>query len=268
MKESNKSFENSSKFSFRMFDNKKSTTVLLLHGFLGSQHIWDNMIKDLSDHFNILTIDLPGHGDTPSNQEILYMNEIANSVISFAQGMMLKQFHVVGHSMGGYIGLEILYQHPEKIESLTLLNSTAMADSEQKKADRLRAVKVFELSPAIYVKEAIANLFYSVNLEKFPEQVSLLQQIALHADPKGAQACLRGMRERKDFVELINNTSIPVQYLSGIHDNTVPYDGIVNQIKSSEVKLVSFEQSGHMSFVEERDKCVSAIVNFINKIGS
>lgn len=268
MKESNDFDQNTSTFSYQLYDNQKPFNLVLVHGFLGSQRIWDNMIDELSEHFNVLTLDLPGHGQTKSNCDILRMEDMAEQLYKLIQFLKFERFHLVGHSMGGYIALALLHQHPQLFLSLSLLNSTATADSEIKKADRLRAVRVFELNPAIFVNEAILNLFYSPNIDKFHNEVTLLQKIALEADPKGAQACLKGMRERTDYTDLVNATDVPIQYLSGIYDNTVPYELILSQIKSPAIQLVSFKNSGHMSFVEERDLCLSSIINFCSAIKS
>ncbi|CAG5086929.1 alpha/beta fold hydrolase [Parvicella tangerina] len=266
MKESNKSTNNTLKFDHKMVDKNHEKTILLLHGFLGSQLIWEAIIPELSASFNVITMDLPGHGASSVKGEVHTMEAMAKVVIDQLNNLGVSQVHLVGHSMGGYVGLEILKQQPELLDSLTLLNSTAKSDSLQKRQDRLRAVKVFDLSPKVYIREALNNLFYPPNLDRCQSEVERLQEIALLTSPAGAQACLRGMRIRADHVELINTTTVPVQYIAGMQDTTVTYDSIREQIKSSTIKLVAFEQSGHMSFAEEKEKCTNAIINFVSTL--
>lgn len=266
MKENIKIEKSSSGLDYRYFDNTKDNTLLLLHGFLGDQHIWDLMLRAFSKHFNIVTIDLPGHGNSACDTSTLQMSSIAERVISLMDVLGISSFHLVGHSMGGYVGLEILQQKATCLSSLTLLNSTAKADSQQKKEDRLRAVKVFDLSPRVYIKEAINNLFYAPNIKHLADDVERLQQIALGTSVEGAQACLRGMRDRADFEKLVNNSETPILYLAGVHDSTVTYESIIDQIKSEAVQLIPLEKSGHMSFAEEQKACEDAILNFILNI--
>lgn len=252
--------------NLRFLENNHPRTLILLHGFLGDQHIWDPLLPLLSKHFNLITLDLPGHGKSLCKEDTLTMEHIANLVISELDNINIDHFHVVGHSMGGYVGLEIMSKIPHRIKSLTLLNSTAKDDTPQKREDRLRAVRVFDLSPKVYIKEAINNLFYEPNIKRLEPEVSRLQEIALNTSVGGAQACLRGMRDRKNFVDLINTTKIPIQYISGVHDSTVTYDSITEQIKSKDILLTTMNDSGHMSFAEEKEKCERAIINFVENI--
>lgn len=245
------------------YQNIGKEVVILLHGFLGSHEIWEGFVSKLSSQFEVINFDLPSHGKSIIDKEMMTMEEMAKRIENEISKENIKVFHVVGHSMGGYVGLELLNQYPDRIKSLTLLNSTAAADSELKKADRLRAIRVFDLSPSVFVKEAIINLFYPPNIETFSEEVKNLQEIALSTPVIGAQASLRGMRERKDHTSLINSTKTPIQFISGIYDSTVPFSNIEDQIRSENIKLVRMEHSGHMSFVEEREKCLSSIINFI-----
>ncbi len=266
MKDSNKSVEKTSRIAHRKIEHGHTQNLLLLHGFLGSQHIWDPLLSALSKSFNVITVDLPGHGKSPCHEEMLTMAQMAQWVIELLDELQLKQTHIVGHSMGGYVGLEMLNHSPQRVQSLTLLNSTAAADSDEKKADRLRAVKVFDLSPRVYIREAITNLFYPPKRDELLQEVERLQEIALQTTVEGAKACLRGMRERHPFVELVNTSRVPIQYLAGVHDTTVPYPSIVEQITGDQVQLVSFKNSGHMSFAEEKVQCINSIVNFIDAL--
>lgn len=263
MKEISKSKNNTSRIVYRHFDNHRKQNVLLLHGFLGSQYIWDPLIPELSKHFNLIVPDLPGHGETDCHESILTMDFIAASIIDILNDMNIPHFHIVGHSMGGYAGLSLLNQYPDRVKSLTLLNSTALDDSPSKKEDRLRAIRVFDLSPKVYIKEAISNLFHEPNIKRCDTEVTRLQNIALSTSVQGAQASLRGMRERQNFVSLINSTKVPVQYISGKYDSTVPFDSIVEQIKNPNIRLTKMKNSGHMSFAEEPEYCLKAIINFI-----
>jgi pimeloyl-ACP methyl ester carboxylesterase len=228
--------------------------------------IWDPLLANLGEHFSLICIDLPGHGQSPTQGETLRMDFMAQEVLNIINEIDLNEVHIVGHSMGGYVGLELLRQCPDRVASLTLLNSTAKNDNEQKRADRLRAVRVFDLSPKVYIKEAINNLFYGPNIPRIEPEVRRLQEIALSTSTAGAQASLRGMRDRSNFVDLVNSTSTPIQYIAGLHDTTVTYDSIQEQITSENISFVTLENSGHMSFAEEKDKCTAAIINFIQGI--
>ena len=140
----------------------KNECIVLIHGFLGSSEIWSSFIPELISKYQIITIDLPGHGNSNHYEGKLSMEFIANNVKSILELHSIESAHFLGHSMGGYVSLAFLDLFPEMVKSITLLNSTAREDSEQKKKDRLLAMKVFDLQPKVFIQAAIENLFYTI----------------------------------------------------------------------------------------------------------
>ncbi len=246
--------------------NSNNDCIVLIHGFLGSSEIWNSFIPELQDNYQILTIDLPGHGKSEPYDGKLTMELIAENVKAILEMRNIKSAHFLGHSMGGYVSLSILDLFPELVKSITLLNSTAKEDSEQKKKDRLLAMKVFDLQPKVFIQAAIENLFYSENLNPFSKEVKNLQEIALQTNIEGAKASLMAMRNRKDYCDLIQKTQCPILYISGIEDTTVPFDTIQDQIQKTSANLISIEKSGHMGFVESFEVTLNGFKNFIKTI--
>lgn len=255
-----------SKSFYRFIDYNHSNTLVLLHGFLGSSEIWSNLIEELQIHFNLLLIDLPGHGENKGihqNQTIL---DMAIMVQKVADSHDISSYHLLGHSMGGYVGLEILANYPDKLKSLILLNSTARADSPEKREDRDRAAQVFDHNPKAFVNQAILNLFYAPNIPSLGNEVIRLQDIAQKTTIEGAKAALMAMKRRSDHSAIVNSTLVPIMYIAGVHDSTVLYETILDQITSKNIKLVSMEYSGHMSFAEEAKLCTESIIKFITSL--
>lgn len=241
----------------------KGTPVVFLHGFLGNSTIWNPFVEHLKKDYQVLTIDLPGHGETTAVQEEITMDFSAELVNEVLVQENISNHHLIGHSMGGYVASAFAKLYPKKINSLTFFNSTARGDSQQKQEDRLKAVRVFDMNPSIFINEAIKNLFYEKNLETFSAEVESLTQMAKNNSVKGAQGSLRGMRLREDNVEWLAQQDFPVHYIAGKFDNTVHYTTILEQVEITKAKLTTLENSGHMGFVEEKEKCLNAVEGFI-----
>ncbi len=239
-------------------------TIVLLHGFLGSSKIWEALIPYFKKEYLILNIDLPGHGHSGCIQETIEMSFCADKVLELLADENVKSAHIVGHSMGGYVGLEILNKQPSVVNSLTLFNSTATDDNPQKRKDRLLAVKVFDRSPEVFIQAAIENLFYKPNLKRFKADVEALQAIALQTPIAGAQGSLRGMRVRSNHVELIKANEKRIHITAGKFDNTVLYDSILTQTRGTEITLTSLD-SGHMGFAESAEESRDAMIKFIKQ---
>jgi len=245
--------------------NGEGKPLLFLHGFLGNQSIWKPFVDFFKNSFCVITIDLPGHGETSVIKDEMTMEFSAQLINEILNAENISDIHIIGHSMGGYVGLAYSKLFPEKTKSLTLFNSTATADNEQKQADRLKAVRVFDMNPTIFIDEAIKNLFFEPNLYSYSEEVKQLTQIAKDTSILGAQGSLRGMRLREDNVEWLSQQKFPKLYIAGYYDNTIPFSSIEKQVTITKAQLLKLENSGHMGFVEDKQKCIKEIESFILK---
>ena len=93
--------------------------VVLLHGFLESSTMWKHL--EFPENIQQVAIDLPGHGNS-SLQGITSMKEMSNEVQKLLNSLNINDYDVIGHSMGGYVGLELL-KNDQRCAHLLLLNS-------------------------------------------------------------------------------------------------------------------------------------------------
>ena len=101
-----------------------SRTVLLLHGFLGSGRNLTSLAQRLSEARSDLTIisaDLPGHGTSPPMQPPYDLRALVEPVVAFADALPAP-LAIVGHSMGGRVGVEAANQRPDRVAQVLLLD--------------------------------------------------------------------------------------------------------------------------------------------------
>ena len=94
--------------------------VVLVHGFLGSGKIFEPLIKHLAAHFCVITIDLPGFGnsyDEPVPDSVESLCETVADTLRFAG---IQQCSMLGHSLGAWIALEMSLQQPELLRKMIL----------------------------------------------------------------------------------------------------------------------------------------------------
>src|SRR5690554_4835033 len=128
--------------------------TVLLHGFLESSKMWAPLIPELSRNRQIIMIDLPGLGESGVISETHSMELMAEVVDSILEYLHVSTATFIGHSMGGYVTLACAEMFPDRVEKIVLLNSTAIADSEERKANRDRAIKIIDRSPKAYISMA------------------------------------------------------------------------------------------------------------------
>lgn len=118
--------------------------LVLLHGYLETMYIYNELIDALKPHFRIITLDLPGHGLTdsaPAGPDGARINSLAFQAQVVA-GVMdrcgVQKAVIAGHSMGGYVTLRFLHDFPDRAERGILLHSHPYPDVPEKADDRAR----------------------------------------------------------------------------------------------------------------------------------
>ena len=114
-------------------DQGKGAAVILLHGFLENVSMWDDLAEELSKRNRVVCIDLLGHGASGGLKQAHSMQMMAEVVHFVINRLKLKQIILIGHSMGGYVSLALLEKYASSVKAICLVNSTAVADSENRK---------------------------------------------------------------------------------------------------------------------------------------
>nr|WP_315198042.1 alpha/beta hydrolase [uncultured Flavobacterium sp.] len=246
-------------------DTGKGTAVVLLHGFLENKTMWDLYVSELRKKNRIITIDLLGHGETESLGYIQTMEENADVVHEVLSKLRIRKVILVGHSMGGYVALAFAELYPEKMKGLVLLNSTSKEDSPERKKNRDRAIKAVKKDYETFIRLSIANLFSEENREILIKEIEEVKIQALKTPLQGIVASLEGMKIRKDREILLHTTSYPKLLILGKKDPVLNYEENLEQIKSTDVELVTF-LDGHMSSIENRAELLTVFTDFFKGI--
>ncbi|MDZ4664194.1 MAG: alpha/beta hydrolase [Bacteroidota bacterium] len=246
-------------------DQGKGRVVVLLHGYLGSKELWEKNIPELAKTFRVITIDLPGHGQTACFGYVHSMELMAKCVKKVMDSLRLKKYVIVGHSMGGYAALAFAELYPENLCGLCLCHSTALPDLEEKKKDRTRAIKLVKANKRVYTKDTIKNLFATKNLKYLKDEVSFATKIALSTSKQGAVAALEGMKDRPNRDIILGMVGYPAMMIIGEHDNILPFESLLAQSETIRDKhVLLLEHDGHMGFLESPLVVNKALKKFIN----
>lgn len=247
-------------------DKGKGRTVVLLHGFLGAKEIWQKTIDNLSKSYRVIAIDLPGHGDSDNFGYVHTMEFMAQAVKAVLDKLRLKKYVIIGHSMGGYTALAFAELFPDCLKGMCLFHSTAYADSDEKKKDRSRAIKLVKLDKRVYTKTTIKNLFATKNLKYLKEEIQFATQIAQKVGKQGAVAALEGMKDRPGRDIILGMVDYPVMMIIGELDNLLPYQTLLEQSEAIRNKtILVLEHDGHMGFLESPLQCNKALRKFLRK---
>jgi pimeloyl-ACP methyl ester carboxylesterase len=218
-------------------------TCVLLHGFLESSSMWQ--VLELENDFRTVKIDLPGHG--LSNLDgIDSMRSMAQKVQEVLEFEQIIDYNLIGHSMGGYVALELMRLDSE-VRKLVLLNSNVWSDNASKKTDRKRVAELVQSKKEHFVSEAIPNLFLHQALFS-----DVIEELRLEAQQISAEAIARSslaMASRTDYSEAVFNRELDVIVIQGDQD-PIADKARMEQIMVHQPQNLHIVSSGHMAHWE------------------
>lgn len=225
--------------------------IILLHGFLESMEIWNDLANELSDKFSVLMVDLPGHGRSGLIGEEHPMALMGTAVRAIIGSLNIDSFILCGHSMGGYVSLEIAKALPEKTKGLILFHSHAAPDDEKSKDNRNRTVNIVKLNHSNFIHQFIPELFAPDNRERLTDHIERLRNRAASTSGKSIIAALYGMRDREGALDLLLNAEFPFLFILGKKDSKIPHDKAIAQaMLAKHAELLVLSDVGHMGFLE------------------
>jgi pimeloyl-ACP methyl ester carboxylesterase len=255
----------------RYADIGKGRVIVLLHGFPFSLECWfgpdsyrDNFAETLSKKFRIIAIDLPGHGKSDCIGYVQKMEMMADVVKDVMDQLKLRRYVLVGHSMGGYVSLAFAEKYSENLRGLCLFHSSAFPDSEEKKLDRDRGIKIVKRDPLKYTNALVINLFALANQKYMKKEINWIRRMAAKTKKQGIVASLEGMKIRRNREIILKFAKYPVLFIGGTRDIVVPMAAMEKQShlpKNS--KLLMLERVGHMGFLEAKEITVKKLRAFV-----
>jgi len=240
--------------------------VILVHGFLENQKMWDVVVDEIKDTHQVYTIDLLGHGDSDGLCDVHTMEQQATVIKDLMDRQKILKATIIGHSMGGYISLAFAELFPEKVAGLGLLNSHPFADNYEKQEARERAIKTVKRNYEAYVKAAIPSFFAPDNREKYKKEIEKLVNEALKMTPENIIAALKGMKTRKDRSAMFcSRQHYPKLWIIGKKDPLIELDkirGLAENCKGTDYIELG---DGHMTYIENKEEMPSVIKRFLQR---
>lgn len=244
----------------------RGVAVVLLHGFCEDSRVWEDFKPDLvEEKLRVITIDLPGFGQSAVWPGVS-IADMAEAVGAVLEELKLDKVVLIGHSMGGYVGLAFAEKYPEKLIGLGLFHSHPYEDSEEKKEGREKGVGfVQRQGHVLYVKQLIPALFAP---DFVKSNAFLIEKLTFRAsiyDVKGIIAALKAMKNRPDRSKTLAELKCPVLFIIGKKDTAVPADQSLEQTHLPALASIHIlEKVGHMGMFEAAKQTKLFVRKFVS----
>lgn len=237
------------------FNGKTENPVVFIHGFLETHTIWYQLPVDQLKK-PVLLIDVPGFGKSnlldDHDPSVWYF---ATEINALLEQYKITDYSVVGHSMGGYIGLELL-KLSENLQKLVLLNSNFWTDSDLKKKDRTRVADILLKNKNLFISEAIPNLF--LHPDQHQAIITELISEAKSGTAEWYAYASLAMRERADFTDFLKENPDRVEIIHGEKDALIPTEQMQGNCRGWK-GFHTIQDSGHMSLFEQPKEVISLL---------
>lgn len=244
-------------------NNKK--TVVLLHGFLQNLDVWSSYVLSYMHHLRVITIDLPGHGQTETFSETHSMDFMARMVKTVLDEAGVDQCVMIGHSMGGYVALAFAEKHPYLLRGLGIINSHALPDSEEHRHWRQAICEQVKENRASYIVNFVPTLFDDHNRAGLSQDIKDLQDQCLETRSESIIAAQNGMMNRPSRIDVLRQLEVPILFIYGKNDNRIPLELAISQAMiPHHAEILILDNVGHMAFIEEREYVKPRIKNFVD----
>lgn len=253
----------------KTFLHKKSSTwVIFVHGAGGSNVVWFKQLRDFKKHFNVLLVDLRGHGKSKeqyTKEEIYKFDEIAADVILIMDHLKIKKAHLVGISLGCIIIRSIDKLAPGRAESIIMGGAIVQFNKKMKVLVNL-AKLLNSILPYMWLYKI--NAWILIPSKKHAQSRKLFIKEAIKLGDREFKKWLRMSGEiRSNLKEfLIKEASAPVLYLMGERDHMflpMVADLVKNHFNS---QLEVIQNSGHVCNIDQPEAFNERSIQFIKSI--
>lgn len=244
----------------------KGLPIIFIHGFCETLEIWKSFVQKIEGDFQLITLDLPGFGQSELKTDTISIDEIGATMNNWVVEQGFEKPILIGHSLGGYVSLSMMSQNPELFSGLVLLHSTARADTEEKKQNRDK-VKAFVRENGLqpFFDSFVPGLYYLKDHNSIP----LAHKIASQTSESTFLAYTNAMRDRVSRESTLAQTKVLMLIIAGQNDAIIDVSSLEEQAQLSEkIEFYSLSNVGHMGFFEAEIDVVKIITDYANQVKS
>lgn len=253
-------------------------TLVFIHGLGSYLPAWKKNVEVLRHYYRCIAVDLPGYGKSSKGEYEGSMEFFSDAVISLVNKLGIRNFVLVGHSMGGQIAIVTALRYPDRVKALVLAAPAGFETFHEGQKQWFREI-VTARSIAQTPAQSIQTNF-GLNFYKFPRDADFMirDRLAMRFAQDFEGYCfivaksVQGMVDQPVF-NLLQKITQPVLIVFGKCDNLIP-NRFLNPGRTSDIALAGYNQinratlillprCGHFVQWEEAERFNDEIIKFI-----
>jgi pimeloyl-ACP methyl ester carboxylesterase len=259
----------------RYYIGGEGPPVILVHGLGGAAANWAGVVPLLVERHRLLVPDLPGHAGSTPFAAATTLDPYADRLERLAALEAMEHAGVVGHSLGGLVGLRLAVDFPQRVSAL-VLTAAAGIRSSTREAERylnlaaiLRPTRRYarhreEIARSHFLRMVVFGYFGASDPPAMSDGAvdGFLSAMDMHTDTATARRALVRDDPRLD----LERVSCPVFLLWGARDNQITAEDAFEYARRLRAPLRMIADCGHLLIGERPDACAEAIETFLHRV--
>jgi pimeloyl-ACP methyl ester carboxylesterase len=243
--------------------------ILFIHGYPLDHTIWKPQLDALEGWWRIAP-DLRGMGGSDAPDAGYSMAAYAEDLLALLDSLRIERVVLCGHSMGGYVGFELMRRALDRIRAVVLVATRAEADTPEGQRARDAAARSAREHGAEAIADAmLPNMLGPTALQGDPTLVATVRRVMARTPVVGLVGALAAMRDRPDSTSFLASLQhVPTLVLAGAEDRIIPVErarAMTERIPGA--KLTVVPAAGHLPSLEAPEPTTAAIRAFLASLG-
>lgn len=231
-----------------------SIPILLIHGNFASARFFEPFLKKLPTDYTAYCPDLPNFGYSSEMPGDVEIDKYAQGIEEFVNAMSLKDFILIGHSLGGAVAMAYAMRNPEKVKRLILIDSAPVGGMKLAEESH-KLLNMYRYNPQI-IKSALMFNAPTYTNERF---FDIITSDALRIAPKAFVGNAVALSSY-DYTEKVKTLTIPVDIVYGDKDVLISSEEMKETAEAfPNGRLIMIKDVGHSSIIESPDDIVKLL---------
>ena len=238
-------------------------TLVFIHGLSDNLLYWELLASDLKKSYQILRIDLRGHGGSELGSDEITLDTYVQDLKNLLDELKIQNVNLIGFSLGGIVALDFIRRYPEAVSSLVLMSSFYKVDSplEDVFAQFRNAL---EKSFGEFYDLILPMVLCPEVIENNREELKFLKEIA--SETANTEAYIKAIdaSSNVNFERLLSQIDVPTLILAGKYDEITSLDSqkdLQSKVKNS--KIIIFDDTKHNLLVGKNNvEIIDILKNF------
>lgn len=251
-------------------EGENSDVLLFIHGWGIDKRIWRQQTKYFADDFKVLSLDLPGHGE--STWQEANLADMAKDIFQFLEKNNITQITTVGSSLGGLLTLKLYETNANAFKRMILVGSMPKFSKSDDYPYGLDVTKMRKLHTQLDTDyPSIVNVFFRslfTKEERASRRFKWLQKFR-QTDSVPMQPALveyLDILEHEDLRHVFPAIDVPTQIITGRQDDICSLETVayLQEIKP-DAQYDFFDKCGHFPFLSKPHEFNDILEKFLNK---